>query len=187
MSMLLGKSMLLKPSTVCRTIRTDQITWKVGEHADNGHRMMEPVQKGELLFAQHDEEGVAEFEHFRPGEHPGPEHIGLVRFVGVIAGGRMKAVTVEFGEDLGQKVVAADHAEHAEHGAPQTEWVAQIVGLTVFHVRHAIVDGQHVEHGEREADHPVLRMPLHPVVLIPVFAQAEHRSKLVQTGIARVS
>ena len=174
--------------TVARETRLKiEITREVGEHADDSHGVVEPVQEGELLFAQNDEDRVAELEHLGPGEHPGPEHVGLVRFVGVIAGGRVKAVAIEFGEDLGQKVVAADHAEHAERGAPQAEQVAQIVGLAVFHVLEAVVDGEHVEHGERKADHPVLRVPLHPVLLIPVLAQAEHRPELVQAGIARVS
>lgn len=149
--------------------------------------MVKPVQEGELLFAQNDECGVAELEHLAPGKHPGPEHVGFVRFVAVIAGGRMEAVTVECGEDLGQEIVATDDAEHTERSAPQAEQVAQTVGFSIFHVLNTVVDRQHVEQRKRKTDHPVLRMPLHPVVLIPVIAQAEHRSKLVQTGIAGVS
>lgn len=43
------------------------------ERKDQRDRVMNVVQKGELLFAQNDEERVAEFDHFRNAKPVNPE------------------------------------------------------------------------------------------------------------------
>ena len=91
--------------------------------------VMIPVEEYQLLFPQHDEDGVAQLRNLREDEHPGPEATDpvLLDEAGDTEG-VVEPVGVEGVHELGQSPGGAHDAEHRQEHAPPGQRSPQVKG-----------------------------------------------------------
>ena len=94
---------------------------------DEDRDVVIPVEEYQLLFPQHDEDGVAELRNLREDEHPGPEAADPVLLDEAgDAEGVVEPVGVEGVHELGQSPGGAHDAEHGQEHAPTRQRATQV-------------------------------------------------------------
>ena len=96
---------------------------------DEDRDVVVPVEEYQLLFPQHDEDGVSQLRNLRQDEHPGPEAADpVLLYEAGDAEGVVEAVGVERVHELGQGPGSAHDAEHGQEHAPPRQGAAQVEG-----------------------------------------------------------
>ena len=155
------------------------------EPAVDEHRgVMIPVEKDELLFAQHDEQRVDELGHFAQHEQPRPaaEHAVCVL---IVAYGMLDTLVDESVHELGPDAHGAEQAEAGEHEVPRDQRLAQVEALARLHVVLTGEYGDDVDDGVDDAQIPVVPHPvlLHlDVLVVEELPLVEEQIRIVEAG-----
>ena len=113
-------------------------------HIDERGDVVVPVQENQLLFSQHNKQGVAQLVDFGDGEHEGPEAGGPVEVRGV-AEGEFPAVLTDDIHQLGDGADSSEDAEDAQNRTPQGKGLADFEARTFFHVVFPTEDEHHIK------------------------------------------
>ena len=144
--------------------------------------VMIPVEKDELLLAQHDEHGVDELGQLAHDEHEGPEARHAVGIV-AIAHRVDDALIAQRVDELGPDAHRTKYAEQGEYRVPYDEGRAQLVAIARAHRPYAHEREQHIGDGDVHAVHPERVHPLGERV--DVFLRLEERLEAEHERVER--
>jgi len=143
-----------EPTGRCRVFREGV------PRVDEDGGVVVPMQEDERLFAQNDEDGVAQFWNFGQDEHGGPESRHFV--LDDEAGHADRVIQSVIGDDVQDfryGTTGSDDTESGQHQIPGDERSAQFVTRSVGHPLLTGEDDQHVNADVVEADGPVRHKP----------------------------
>lgn len=143
--------------------------------ADEGRRVVEPVDERQGTLAEDDEQGVAQLDHLGDDERPRPELGRLVaELVARVADGAHQAALDEGADELRDHLEGARDAEEGEAGVPGEEGRPQVERLALPHEGLDGVHGGDVEDAGVDRQVPVGFHPPHVVHGEKVSLKAKH-------------